>query len=78
MIALLCAPLVGTLLLMRHFFVAHTYLELLAQVATGGLVYGVGLLWFLLTKEQMGLDLRARLTRFRQPAKEVANVVTGI
>jgi O-antigen/teichoic acid export membrane protein len=69
--ALLCAPLIGALLLMQHFFVAHTYLELAAQAAVGGLVYGVGLLWFLLTKEQMGLELR-KFARFRQPAIEAA------
>ena len=69
--ALLCAPLVGTLLLMRHFFVAHTYLELLAQVAAGGAVYSIGLLWLLLKKEQLGPELR-RFMRFRQPAMEAA------
>jgi len=75
--ALLCAPLVAVLLGMRHFFVAHTYLELGAQVAVGGAVYGVGLLWFLLTKEQLGLELR-KFMRFRQPAMEAANVSTGV
>jgi O-antigen/teichoic acid export membrane protein len=74
--ALLCAPLVGTLLLMRHFFVAHNYLELLVQVAAGGLVYGVGLLWFLLTKEHMGVEL-SRFIRFRQPTMKAANVASG-
>jgi O-antigen/teichoic acid export membrane protein len=74
--ALLCAPLVGTLLLMRHFFGAHNYLELLVQVAAGGLVYGVGLLWFLLTKEHMGIEL-SRFIRFRQPTMKAANVASG-
>jgi O-antigen/teichoic acid export membrane protein len=69
--ALLCAPPVAMLLLMRHFFVAHNYLELLAQVGTGGLVYAIGLFWFLLTREQIGLELR-RFLRFRQPAMEAA------
>jgi O-antigen/teichoic acid export membrane protein len=66
--ALLCAPLVGVLLLLRHFFVAHTYLELLAQVAAGGLVYAVVLSWFLLTREQIGLELRAKIQQYRQQA----------
>jgi len=42
---LLCAPLVAVLLLLRHWFVAHTYLQLAIQLAVGGAVYGLGLLW---------------------------------
>ena len=75
--ALLCAPLVATLLLVRHFLVAHTYAELLAQVAAGGLVYGVGLVWFLLKKEHIGMELR-RFVRFPQPAIDAANVAPGM
>ncbi len=75
--ALLSLPLIAALLGMRHFFVAHSYLELGAQVAVGGVVYGVGLLWFLLTKEQLGLELR-KFMRLRQPAMEAANVNTGV
>jgi O-antigen/teichoic acid export membrane protein len=75
--ALLCAPLIGTLLLTRHLFVAHTYLELGVQLAAGGAVYGVGLLWFLLTKEQMGLELR-KFIRFRPPMMESTEVAPGI
>jgi O-antigen/teichoic acid export membrane protein len=74
--ALLCLPLIGALLLTRHFFVAHTYLQLLAQLVIGGVVYGAGLLWFVLTKEQMGFELR-KFMQFRQPL-EAANVSTGI
>jgi O-antigen/teichoic acid export membrane protein len=74
---LLCLPLVGEMLLVRHFFAAHTYLELAVQVAVGGLVYGVGLVWFLLSKEQMGMELR-NLIRFRQPKLETADAGTGV
>jgi O-antigen/teichoic acid export membrane protein len=42
---LLCAPLVVTLLLLRRWFVAHTYLQLAIQLAIAGAVYGIGLLW---------------------------------
>jgi O-antigen/teichoic acid export membrane protein len=73
--ALLCVPLVAVLLTLRYFFVAHTYLELLAQVAAGAVVYGVGLLWFLLTREQMGRELWARFTRCRQPATQAISTV---
>ena len=75
--ALLSIPLIGTLLLMRHFFVAHTYLELAAQLVAGGVVYGAGLLWFLLTKEQLGLELR-KFVRFRPPTMESTEVAPGV
>jgi O-antigen/teichoic acid export membrane protein len=74
---LLCMPLIAEMLLVRHFSVAHTYLELAAQVAAGGLLYGMGLLWFLLTKEQMGVELR-NFIRFRQPKLQAVDVGTGI
>lgn len=60
---LLCAPMVAALMWLRHEFPAHNYKELLVQVIGGGLVYGFGLAWFLLTQEEMGLQLRAK---FRQ------------
>jgi O-antigen/teichoic acid export membrane protein len=74
---LLCMPLIAELLLMRHFFTAHTYLELAAQVVAGGLVYGVGVLWFVLTKENTGLEPR-NLIRLPQPKLEAVDVVTGM
>jgi O-antigen/teichoic acid export membrane protein len=74
---LLCVPLVAVLLTTRHFFVAHTYLELLSQVAAGGLVYAVGLFWLLLKKEQLGVELR-KLMRFRQPAIEAASAIANM
>jgi O-antigen/teichoic acid export membrane protein len=53
----LCVPLAGTLLFLHHGFPAHTYVQLLVQVAAGALVYGVGLCWFFLTREPMGVKL---------------------
>jgi O-antigen/teichoic acid export membrane protein len=75
---LLNLPLIAVLLVLQRFFRPHNYLELLACLAAGGAVYGVGVLWFLLTREQMGIDLRARFARFRQPAMEAANVAPGL
>src|SRR5205823_5948379 len=46
----LCAPLVLALLWMRHWYVAHTYLQLLVQFAIAAGVYGVGLLWAVWSK----------------------------
>lgn len=61
-------PLVAVLLLMRHWFYAHTYLQLLEQLLAGGIVYAAGLLWFFFTKEPMGMKLRARCVEFLQHA----------
>lgn len=47
----LCVPLVTALLLMRHWFVAHNYLQLAIQLLVGSVVYGVGLLWAIWTRK---------------------------
>jgi O-antigen/teichoic acid export membrane protein len=73
---LLCAPLVAVLLLLQHLFHAHTCLELLAQMVTGGMVYSAGLLWFLLTREQIGSELRAKFTQYRQYAIGAMNIIS--
>lgn len=46
----LCAPLVVTLLWMRHWFVAHNYVQLAVQLAAGSLVYGIGVGWAVWTR----------------------------
>jgi O-antigen/teichoic acid export membrane protein len=43
--AMLCVPLVTTLLLMQRWFIAHNYLQLAVQLLIGSLVYGTSLLW---------------------------------
>jgi len=48
---MLCVPLVGTLLLVRYWFTAHNYLQLAVQLLIGGIVYGLGVLWALLTRK---------------------------
>ena len=47
---MLCAPLIAVLLLMRHWFVAHNYLQLAIQLLAGIAVYGAGLLWAVRTR----------------------------
>lgn len=64
----LCAPLTVSLLFLRHLFQARTYLQLGAQVLAGGLVYGASLLWFLLTREPMTMELGARFKQLLQHA----------
>jgi O-antigen/teichoic acid export membrane protein len=48
---MLCAPLVAILLLVRHWFVAHNYLQLVIQLLVGSAVYGAGLLWAVWTRK---------------------------
>jgi O-antigen/teichoic acid export membrane protein len=64
----LCVPLVAVLLLMRHLFYAHNYIQLLVQLVVGGIVYGTGVLWFFFTREPMGMKLRTRFTEYVQQA----------
>jgi O-antigen/teichoic acid export membrane protein len=47
---ILCAPLVAVLLLLRRWFVAHSYWQLAVQLLAGLLVYGAGLVWAVMTK----------------------------
>jgi O-antigen/teichoic acid export membrane protein len=44
-----CVPLTLTLLAMRHWFVAHHYLQLGIQLLVGGVVYGLALGWAFLS-----------------------------
>ena len=48
---LLVMPLVAVLLLMRHWFVAHHFLQLALQLAVGAAVYGLELGWVLWTRK---------------------------
>jgi len=64
----LCVPLVAVLLLMRHLFYAHNYVQLLVQLLAGGIVYGTGVLWFFFTREPLGMKLRTRFTEYVQQA----------
>ncbi len=47
----LCGPLVGVLLLMRHWFVPHNYFQLAIHLLVGSVVYGAGLLWAIWTRK---------------------------
>ncbi len=56
----LCTPMVAVLIFLRYVFVPHSLVQLLIQVALAGLVYGIGLLWFFVTKEPAGVAWRMR------------------
>jgi O-antigen/teichoic acid export membrane protein len=47
---MLCVPLIAVLLLVRHWFVAHNYLQLAIQLTVSCTVYGAGLLWAIWTR----------------------------
>jgi O-antigen/teichoic acid export membrane protein len=47
---LLCAPLVLTLFLMRHWFLARTVVQVGIQILISMVPYGLGVLWALRTK----------------------------
>jgi O-antigen/teichoic acid export membrane protein len=57
---LTCAPVVLVLLLMKHWFVPHHYLQLLIHLAAAGLVYGLCLAWVFASDRAMKVgDLHA-------------------
>jgi O-antigen/teichoic acid export membrane protein len=59
----LSAPLLAVLMILHHLFRPHNLMGLAAQVAAGGAVYGLGLLWLFLMREPLGAAWR---TRFRE------------
>jgi len=64
----LSAPLAAVLLFMYRLFRPRNIVELAAQVAAGGVVYGVGLLWLLLVHEPTGAAWRIRFRQYVQQA----------
>jgi O-antigen/teichoic acid export membrane protein len=62
--AALSIPLALVLSLMQHSFYAHGYRQLVLNLVAGWVVYSAGVLWFLLTREAMGVQLRRRLANY--------------
>ena len=62
--AVLCIPMAVTLMFMQHRFYAHRYPQLILNLLVGGAAYGVGALWFFLTREPLGKELRGKMTRY--------------
>lgn len=50
---LLCVPLAVVLVGMQRVFIAHNYRQLAVQLAVGGMIYGLGLLWAILTNRAL-------------------------
>jgi len=65
---LVCVPLVAVLLLMQRWFVPHNYRQLGLQLFIAGIVYGLGLLWTVLTNRALRVDERALNGRSTPPA----------
>ena len=50
---MLCAPMAVVLVLMQHWFVAHTYRQLAVQLLAGGLAYAVCVAWSYATNKAL-------------------------
>ena len=61
---ILCLPMILALLLMQRSFYAHHYPQLIVNLSVGLAVYGVGLFWFVLTREPAGIELKIRMLRY--------------
>jgi O-antigen/teichoic acid export membrane protein len=60
----LCAPLVITLLFSRSVFHPHNFAQLIMQLAPGGLVYGISVLWWFLVREPIGIESRIKAKQY--------------
>jgi O-antigen/teichoic acid export membrane protein len=60
----LCVPMIFVLILMQRSFYAHRYPQLVLNLLVGVAAYGVGVLWFVLTREPLGIQLKTRMSRY--------------
>jgi hypothetical protein len=60
----LCIPMILVLVLMQRSFYAHRYPQLVLNLLAGSAAYGVGVLWFVLTREPFGIQLKTRMSRY--------------
>jgi O-antigen/teichoic acid export membrane protein len=60
----LCIPMVLVLVLMQRSFYAHRYPQLVLNLGTGIAAYAVGVLWFVLTRESIGIRFKTRMSRY--------------
>jgi O-antigen/teichoic acid export membrane protein len=57
---LLSIPMAIVMTFMQRSFYAHHYLQLVINLSAGFAAYGLGILWFFLTREPLGIQLRTR------------------
>jgi hypothetical protein len=60
----LCLPMILVLIMMQHSFYAHRYPQLVLNLLAGIAAYGVGVLWFILTREPLGIQFKTRMSRY--------------
>jgi O-antigen/teichoic acid export membrane protein len=65
-----CLPMILVLVLMQRSFYAHHYPQLVLNLLAGLAAYGVCVLWFVLTREPVGIQLKARMSRYFGQAGE--------
>jgi O-antigen/teichoic acid export membrane protein len=61
---LFCIPMFFVLVVMQRSHYAHRYPQLLLNLLVGVATYGVCVLWFVLTREPMGVAFRNRMSRY--------------
>lgn len=62
--AALCIPMAFVLSVMQHAFYAHHYSQLVVNLLVSWAVYGAGVLWLVLTRESLGIQLKRRLASY--------------
>jgi O-antigen/teichoic acid export membrane protein len=65
----LCIPMVLALVVMQRFFYAHHYGQLILNLMVGCTAYGIGLAWFVLTREPLGIRLKSKMSRYFGPTE---------
>jgi O-antigen/teichoic acid export membrane protein len=66
----LCVPMIVVLLVMQRSFYAHRYPQLCLNLLAGFVAYGVGVTWFVLTREPLGIRVLSRMSRYFGPTGE--------
>jgi O-antigen/teichoic acid export membrane protein len=67
---LLCLPMIFVLVLIQRSFYAHRYPQLVLNLLAGFAAYAVGLLWFVLTRDPLGIQLKIKMSRYFGQAGE--------
>jgi O-antigen/teichoic acid export membrane protein len=62
--SVLCLPMILVLLLMQRSFYAHHYAQLVLNLLAGITVYGIGVSWFILTREPLGIRIKDKISRY--------------
>jgi O-antigen/teichoic acid export membrane protein len=68
--AVLCVPMALTLHVMQQFSYAHRFPQLIVNLLAGWAVYVLGALWFVLTREPVGVQFRGSVVRYLSAIKE--------